>query len=94
MTARCQTVDAGFGYVDAKGSATTAFEDIAIVSRWQPDGAGRADVALEGGDVPAELGTVSAVECWGTDFARVYYADSVEFAPAEGDPTACVLGDP
>ena len=38
---------------------------------------------------PAETRQVSATECWGEDFTRVYYADSIELAPTEGDASLC-----
>ena len=84
--------------VDAEGDldedVATASEAVQIASQWQVDGAGRADITLSGGDVPPELGEVSAVECWGADFYRTYYADSVEYAPTEGDPGACAFSEP
>jgi hypothetical protein len=63
-------------------------EDAEIRSSWLATGAGRADVTARGGD----LGTleVSATECWNTSFARVYYSDSQEWMPTEGDPADCV----
>lgn len=78
------------GRVDVDESKQTALEDVAIVSRFRADGAGRADVVIGAGDVPEELGALSVSECWGSDFFRTYYADSVEASPTEGDPSACV----
>jgi len=79
---------------DVDESKMTALEDIAIDSRWRADGAGRADIVIAGGDVPVDPGTVSAVECWGSDFMRSYYADSINFQPSEGQPSACVYDAP
>ena len=76
-------------FVDIDETKMTAPEDVHIVSRWQADGAGRADITIAGGDLPATMEMVEAVECWGTDFTRVYYDDSVDFAPTEGDASAC-----
>lgn len=72
---------------DAGGTAQT--EQITLRSRWQATGAGRADARLAGGD----LGAVSAIasECWDTSFKRVYYTDSVNFAPTEGLADACTF---
>lgn len=85
-------------HVDALGdvddSKATQLEDIVIDSRWRADGAGRADIVIAGGDIPPELGTVTAVECWGADFRSSYYSDSVDFAPTEGDASACVYDAP
>jgi hypothetical protein len=79
---------------DVDDSKATQREDIVIDSRWRADGAGRADIAIAGGDIPADPGTVTAVECWGADFLRSYYLDSVNFAPTEGDASACVYEAP
>jgi hypothetical protein len=79
---------------DVDGTKLTALEDIAIDSRWRADGAGRADIVIAGGDVPADPGMVSAVECWGADFMRSYYADSISFEPSEGEASACVYDTP
>ena len=76
--------------VDVDDSKTTALEDVAILSRFRADGAGRADVVIGEGDVPSEIGALSIAECWGSDFSRVYYADSVQAEPTEGDASACV----
>jgi hypothetical protein len=67
----------------------TASEDAEIRSRWLDDGQGRSDVALAGGDL-GDL-EVSATECWDTRFARVYYTDSVQWQPTEGDANQCVF---
>jgi hypothetical protein len=81
-------------FVDIDETKLTAPEDVHILSRWQADGAGRADITIAGGDLPATIDVVEAVECWGTDFSRVYYDDSVDFAPTEGDATACAYDTP
>lgn len=82
------------GYLDIDDAKDTLREDISILSRWRISGAGRADITIAGGDVPEELGVVTATECWGTDFARVYYGDTIGFAETEGDPGACVYDEP
>ena len=85
-------------HVDARAdmddTKMTQLEDISIDSRWRADGAGRADISIAGGDVPADPGMVSAVECWGSDFMRSYYSDSVDFEPSEGAVSACVYDAP
>ncbi len=84
--------------VDAKADVDdtklSALEDVAIASSWRADGAGRADIVIAGGDIPADPGSVSAVECWGADFMRDYYADSIGFEPSEGEASACVYDAP
>lgn len=76
-------------YADADDSQTTKNEDIVILSQWNASGAGRADITLTGGDLPASIEKVSAVECWGSDFFRVYYEDSVGYEEKEGEASAC-----
>ncbi len=78
------------GRVDVDDSKQTALEEVAVLSRFRADGAGRADVVIAAGDVPASLGALSVSECWGSDFFRTHYADSAEFSPTEGDASACV----
>jgi hypothetical protein len=79
---------------DVDDSKTTQLEDIAIDSRWRTDGAGRADIVIAGGDVPPDPGLVTAVECWGADFKRSYYADSLDIEAREGAATACAYDAP
>jgi len=98
VTSKAELDGTGSLHVDAKSdvddSKATALEDVTIDSRWRADGAGRADIVIAGGDIPADPGTVSAVECWGADFMRSYYADSIDFEQAQGDQTACVYDAP
>lgn len=79
---------------DTDDSATTAKEDIRIASQWNAQGAGRSDITLTGGDVPADPGQVTAVECWDTDFFRVYYSDSLQWEATEGEASACAYQTP
>jgi hypothetical protein len=81
-------------HADLDQSKATLLEDIAIASQWQSNGSGRADITLSGGDIPSGIGVVTAVECWGTDFMRSYYSDSVQYRPTEGVPTACAFQEP
>lgn len=88
-------VDAESDVDDAEAAAaSTQLEDIVVDSRWRTDGAGRADISIAGGDIPADPGVVTAVECWGADFARSYYSDSVGIEPTEGEVSACVYDAP
>jgi hypothetical protein len=82
-------------HVDIDDTHLTALEDVSVVSRWKSTGAGRSDIGITGGDLPAAgfLG-VTAVECWGTDFSRVYYSDSAGMNPSEGDASECVFDAP
>jgi hypothetical protein len=81
-------------HADTDDSKATLLEDISVQSRWNANGAGRADISVAGGDLPATVPLVSATECWGTDFSRIYYSDSVTFEPTFGDATSCVYAEP
>jgi hypothetical protein len=67
------------------------WEEAAIRSRWQPTGAGRADIQISGGDAGTIV--VNASECWDTGFLRSYYTDSVNWKPTEGDAGSCAFAD-
>jgi len=77
-------------HVDIDESKMTKLEDVTVESKWNQTGAGRADITISGGDLPASITKAAAVECWGTDFSQSYYTDSVGFAPTAGDASACV----
>lgn len=79
---------------DVDDSKATQLEDVTVQSQWRTDGAGRADISITGGDIPADPGMVTAVECWGADFVRSYYTDSIQFQPTEGEASACVYDAP
>ncbi|MBK8482129.1 MAG: hypothetical protein IPL40_13340 [Proteobacteria bacterium] len=68
----------------------SAEEDLIVSSAWNAQGAGRGDAHFSGGDLAPEL-TVSATECWDTSFARVFYQDSVQAVPVEGEAASCVF---
>lgn len=64
-------------------------ERFAVMSRWRPDGSGRCDVEISGGDLgPA---TIHMTECWNDSFQRTFYGDSVGMEPIEGDPSTCAF---
>lgn len=65
-------------------------EEATVRSRWQADGAGRADLRLRNGDLQAQI---TAVDCWDNHFLRVFYSDSVQWQPTEGDASACAYHD-
>jgi hypothetical protein len=74
------------GDLDDDGSA---WEDMEIRSRWHATGAGRSDVVAVGGDFGGV--TLNASECWDTSFGRVFWTDSLEWQPTEGDPADCAF---
>ena len=64
-----------------------------VGSRWNPSGAGRADVEVHGGDA---AGGGQITECWDASFVRVY-AQGVSpdgGVGSEGDPAACAFSEP
>jgi hypothetical protein len=69
--------------------AKAALENVSMKSRWIASGAGRADVTVEGGDLPASIGSITMSECWAESFKEVYYTDSANLAPTSGDEAAC-----
>jgi hypothetical protein len=81
-------------HADADDTNLTAKEDIVIASQWNNQGAGRADITITGGDVPVDTNTITAVECWDSDFYRVYYDDSVSYEATEGDAALCAFSEP
>jgi hypothetical protein len=81
-------------HADIDDSKATLPEDVSLQSRWRADGQGRSDITIAGGDLPAETPLVTATECWGTDFGRVYYADSVDFEETFGEAGACAYDAP
>jgi hypothetical protein len=79
------------GMVDIDEVKDGVNETVAIASRWSATGAGRSDITISGGSLPATVSEVTATECWSTDFARVFYEDSVDAQPTEGDPSFCAF---
>ena len=65
----------------------TLQEDAVIRSRWLSTGAGRADLRMQSGDL-GDL-VVEASECWSENFGRVFYTDSQDWMPTEGDEASC-----
>jgi hypothetical protein len=65
-------------------------EDVALISRWLPTGAGRADLVASGGSLPQGF-VVHATECWDASFARVFYVEDVDQTKDEGSIDACAL---
>jgi hypothetical protein len=64
-----------------------------VGSRWNPSGAGRADVELTGGEAG---GGARLTECWDASFGRVYaQGTSADGGIAsEGDLAACAFSEP
>lgn len=80
-----------------------------IRSRWQSEGAGRSDVTLGEGEIPADLAANSivgnaiiATECWDTNFEVVYQTTDPPglpqalkdgIRPTQGEASACVYAE-
>lgn len=74
---------------EGQDPAKAALEHVTLVAQWNSNGAGRADSRWTDGDLGAL--EVWIHECWDPAHERVYYRDSLDMAPTEGDPDACVL---
>jgi hypothetical protein len=74
-------------------ATTAALETMTVRSRWQENGAGRADIKVVGGDLGATEATAN--ECWGTGdlgFRSVYQTNSYgDPAKMWGQQTECVF---
>ncbi len=96
-------IDADYGFTQAAGGGAGTFdfvfqkdihnrggpaERLAIRSRWNGEGAGRADVRISGGDL---TGSVDATECWSTAFVRTYWNDSLGIVATEGEEASCAF---
>lgn len=77
---------------DIDDSQSTAMEDVTMNSRWIATGAGRADVTVQSGDVPAGF-QIKASECWSSTFERTYWTDNASMEPAQGDVAQCPYAD-
>ena len=66
--------------------------EVAIVrSRWDGEGAGRADAYVTGGDLGPLTYTES--DCWDTSHQTVFLENNFELR-TEGDEGACVFAEP
>ncbi|NVI99697.1 hypothetical protein HV824_16425 [Myxococcus sp. AM009] len=63
-----------------------ALENLAIKSRWEATGSGRADIKLSGGDL---FGEATLSECWDSNFLSAYFAISVNPVLGYGELSAC-----
>ncbi len=76
--------------VDGDAGGGPESEQVTLRSRWESDGAGRADARIIGGNVGT--GAIAS-ECWDQQFARVFYTDTVGFAPEEGTVADCAFAN-
>jgi hypothetical protein len=81
-------------------TSDTGAENMDIQSRWQADGAGRADVTISGTQITADLnaagltGPVSATQCWSSSFLTVYETSTppqINILPTDGNASACAF---
>jgi len=63
-------------------------EQLIMHSRWMPDGSGRADVLVSGGDLGDAVGY--ATECWSSGFELVY-AQEAHTGFEDGDADLCAF---
>lgn len=66
-------------------------EVVTMKSRWEYDGMGRSDAMIMGGDLGVE--SVTASECWGTDFLTSYWTDSIGLYETVGEESVCVYAE-
>ncbi len=80
--------DGEFEFVVANNFLTkgSAAETLTVKSRWHNDGVGRADVTVKGGDAKEEI---RFTECWDASLNRLYYGDTVNLFPTEGEEKSC-----
>lgn len=76
--------------MDVSEPSNGSLEDVRILSRWAPSGAGRADALVTGGDAGPLV--ITEVECWDSAHATVY-RDSV-VTEEQGRVEACSFTDP
>ncbi|MBW2702836.1 MAG: hypothetical protein JRF33_18600 [Deltaproteobacteria bacterium] len=80
-----------FADVNGEPAGSTELERVAIEVRWDEEGRGQAAVSLSEGDFGALF--IELNECWDVEHARVYYKDSHDLAPEEGDSASCPVLD-
>jgi hypothetical protein len=68
-----------------------AKEHFTVHSRWQETGAGRCDVLVTGGDLPALGITVNESECWDSNFASVFSVVSYDATKDWGAESSCAF---
>jgi hypothetical protein len=73
------------------GPTGSAKETFTVHSRWQETGAGRSDVKIAGGDVPAAQAPVTVNECWDENFLSQYRNLSYDPASSWGQESSCVF---
>jgi len=78
---------------NVEGTDPDIEEEYQARTRWQADGAGRADARVSGGELAALGGEYHVTECWDSNYLRTYYADDTGFTQPWGDPTSCVFDD-
>jgi hypothetical protein len=74
---------------DVNASGTD--EVLAMRTRWEATGDGRSDAIVTGGDLGVE--SVTASECWGSDFIESYWTDTIGMYEPVGDVGACAYAD-
>lgn len=75
--------------IEDDGAKDQNLETVKLKSQWNATGAGRAEVEISGGSLPATIPQVKAVECWSSSFSLAYYQDNVPIRPASGSEAAC-----
>lgn len=81
------------GLYNVEGTDAAHEELFEVRTRWQADGAGRADARASGGDLEALELEFRSSECWDSSFLRTYYGDSIEISADQGVEGDCVYAE-
>jgi hypothetical protein len=76
-----------FKDIDEGNAARTKLEKIELKVRWLNTGAGQVDGRISGGDLNPF--SVTMIDCWNSEYKRVYYKDSYNIKPEEGQQQDC-----
>ncbi len=72
-------------------NANANLEQMALRSRWEPEGQGRGDALLHGGDLTGN--PLSASQCWAADGTLSWHFDDLGWIPETGDIGECAFED-
>jgi hypothetical protein len=100
LSGEFQFLAAGDIHEEDNGGAYPLKEDWQVITRWQSDGKGRADVFVTGGDMDKTEPPMSQAiltECWGEDFLLDFQrfsgtqTDGAPLEYKEGEESACAF---
>jgi hypothetical protein len=65
-------------------------EKLSVLTAWNSQGAGRGDASITGGDLP-QGEPITMTECWDASLGLLYYQDSLNIRPVEGEEASCAF---